>query len=160
MKKKHILLSLLLGAAALTASADDWHLLIVGRDGKTQVVNMSLIDRIEIRNGLITLTQTDGNTQSFPKAIFEQIDLIDQPVTGISGTTAVATPLKVRATGYTLQVEGIQDGLPVFVYDMNGRTVAQTKGNQDGTATLSVQAFSEGTYVIRCGRQVLKVLKK
>lgn len=161
MGKRQILLTLLLGAASLTASADDWHLVINGRDNQTQVVDMSIIDRIEIRNGQIKLTQTDGQTLSFPKACFSLAGMTKQDPTAINGTPAgTASPLRVRVTGYTLQVEGVPSGSPVYIFDMSGKTVAETKGGTDGTATLHVQAFSKGTYAIRCGRQILKFLKK
>ena len=63
-------------------------------------------------------------------------------------------------TGEQVHLNGAAAAAPVALYDVTGRAVASTTATADGTATLPTDHLPAGVYVLRTGKQAVRVVLK
>lgn len=84
------------------------------------------------------------------------------PVNGIS-TDAVVDEGHLNAmispTGDMLTVSGISAGAEIEVYNVAASKVVSAFASGDGNATVDMSGLNKGVYIVKCGRQTVKVMK-
>lgn len=73
--------------------------------------------------------------------------------------TMMAMPVLIQNNGGTIIVQGPEDGMPVFVYGIDGRQ-QDSAVTANGTATLRTSLTSGSTAVVKIGDKAVKVLVK
>lgn len=63
------------------------------------------------------------------------------------------------ATGSLLNIDGIQPGTEIIVYDAEGRKQLATKASKN-SVRISVEKLKAGTYIMKAGNQVVKFVKR
>lgn len=58
------------------------------------------------------------------------------------------------------KLNGAKPNSPVFIYDLNGKMVMQTRTDADGSVTVSASTLTKGIYVIKTTTSTFKFLNK
>jgi len=58
-----------------------------------------------------------------------------------------------------LIVKGAENGVPINVYDLNGRLL-QTVYSQENSTNITVSSLQQGTYLLKIGEQTIKFIKQ
>lgn len=95
---------------------------------------------------------TDGTLVSRSSAL---MDVTTKPSTGINNAVAAGAAFGATANGRRVAVAGAEAGSTVTLVDLSGRILASTTANADGQAAF--QTESAGFYIVRSGRQAVKV---
>lgn len=158
MNKKHFLTALLFCGIALTASAQESKLNVLYVDGSSHEVQMSAVARLTVTDGTVNLLGKEGETvASHQVAKVDKIELTGS-ATAIA-PLAAKQPVTIRSNGYTITAVGIADGEWLEVYTTDGSLVAKSEAH-DGTAVVDAHNLADGVYVVKAGRQSLKMVKR
>lgn len=80
-------------------------------------------------------------------------------IVAIDGEDAVtqvkAVPVMIQAEGGVLRIDGAQAGMPIGVYDLSGRLIANTTAI--GNSTRVAMPMGEKVVVVKVGERVVKV---
>ena len=158
MKKKTFFRSTLMALLLLTATvirASDVQYLTIMVQGKP--VSFALSDKpvITYQNNQLVVTTAE--------------ETVEISVAEISGTgfSETSTAIRNLMSGGKPQVEcgrvcfsDLTPGTSVQVFTIDGRSVAEAKADADGTALVSLSEFPKGTYLLKTGRQTIKMINK
>jgi len=158
MKAKVFLRLALMALLLLTATvirAGDVQYLTIMVQGKP--VSFALSDKpvITYQNNQLVVTTAE--------------ETVEIPVADISGTGFAETSTAIRnlMSGGKPQVEcgrvcfsDLTPGTPVQVFTADGRSVAEAKADADGSAQVSLSELPKGTYLLKAGKQTIKMMNK
>lgn len=141
------ILFLCLFALSLSASASD-NLIVKQKDGNTSWV-ISTIHEITFDGNGVKISFTDGQSVYYTK---ENLNMLQFNVTP-SNINNIETKNAISLKGNTIIVN--TDVESIKVYSLNGTLVTQSVGNM-----LNISNLGEGTYIVKAGNLITKIVKK
>lgn len=158
MKEKVIFKSALMALLLLMATvirASDVQYLTIMVQGKP--VSFALSDKpvITYQNNQLVVTTAE--------------ETVEISVAEISGTgfSETSTAIRNLMSGGKPQVEcgrvyfsDLTPGTLVQVFTADGRSVAEAKADANGTAQVSLSELPKGTYLLKAGKQTIKIMNK
>ena len=158
MKEKVIFKSALMALLLLMATvirASDVQYLTIMVQGKP--VSFALSDKpvITYQNNQLVVTTAE--------------ETVEISVAEISGTgfSETSTAIRNLMSSGKPQVEcgrvcfsDQTPGTPVQVFTADGRSVAEAKADANGTAQVSLSELPKGTYLLKAGKQTIKIMNK
>lgn len=163
--KNYFMLALLALGMATTAKADDMSVSIVGIDGTTlQQATLGSIDRIEMGATSVSVVVVGDDDQeatyTFERSAVDQIQFVPTSATGIKTVeTAAGNKVAIAAHDGRLDLDGLQAGQTIAVFDISGSMVARTKAS-GSSASLDATSLKPGAYIVRAGNKAIKIVKK
>lgn len=158
---RKFLLSLLMLVSFIIAKADN-SISVVNLDGTVaEKYDIDQLQRIDLSNAdSVRFVMSDGTSKAFavnavPKLAFAEITTdITAPETAIT-----AEKLRVWADGSSLYISGAANGEPIAVFTISGVRIAQGKAGND-TTRIDTQSLVKGVYIVKAGKQAVKIIKK
>ena len=125
-------------------------------DGTCHYTDKTVVERIEIGDGKVTVVTSDGESRQHLVADIERIELNSTQ----SGVDAAAdASVTVVVSRNSISISGSQALGDVALFDSAGRVVASA-GARGASASLSTSHISEGVYILRVGKISQKILIK
>lgn len=143
MKKTYALIALLCCAAF--AKAENKALRIEFNDGKTALYSLAGNPVVTFEGNVFTIKSTGAET-SYPRADVKNFTFVKDE-SGIKNLTDVT---KYSYSGNVFSCAGNE----INVYDMSGVRVA------NGMDSVSLNGLGDGVYIVRAGKQSIKVVKQ
>lgn len=104
-------------------------------------------------NGMVLVKENDSiNISNIRKLEFEIVAQINSAVTELDENTLFVYPNPVTKT---LTVDGVDLGNTLTIYDLQGRILMQTIGNQ-----IDVSTLTQGNYLLKVENSTIKFVKK
>lgn len=165
MKYSSIVACAALAVAAVTpqsALCESVGVAIVKVDGTTHHVVFEEIDRIEIGNESVTVHHATAAPATHAMADIQRIDIgVSGLSSGISNAVAEGSiavwPTVVESS---INIAGAPAETAINVFSINGRNVASTKTDADGSASVNLSGLPAGHYIIAVGAHTVKIVKK
>ena len=110
----------------------------------------TVVERIEIGDGKVTVVTSDGESRQHLVADIERIEL-NSTQSGVSVTVVVSRN--------SISISGTEALGDVALFDSAGRIVASAVA-RGASASLSTSHISEGVYILRVGKISQKILIK
>ncbi|MCR4810167.1 MAG: T9SS type A sorting domain-containing protein [Prevotella sp.] len=110
----------------------------------------SVVSRITFDGDNVVLHFVGGDSQTVE---------MDAVVLGFEYSTVVSINALRGTVDNFLNLQGIDEGTVVSVYDAQGKLVATTTAHE-AKAVLSVSTPKSGVYMLKAGRQAVKFIKK
>lgn len=143
MKKTYALIALLCCAAF--AKAEDKALCIEFNDGKTALYSLANKPAVTFEGNDFTIKTSDAET-SYPRADVKNFTFVKDE----SGVKDLTDATKYSYSDNVFSCEGHA----IDVYDMSGVRVA------NGMDSVSLNGLCDGVYIVRAGKQSIKVVKQ
>lgn len=158
MAKIKFLSMLLFCASSLFASAQDGKLNVLYLDGTSHEVALSQVARLKASGGTMRLEAKDGTlVATHELSSVRKIALT--PSTTAIGKTLTLPKAVIRTTGYIITAEGIADGTTLELFTTDGTLVAKATAH-DGKASIDCGTLKAGVYVVKAGKESIKMIKK
>lgn len=157
---KRILLSLAMLATLAVANAAD--IFVQNLDGTVAArYNADDVQRIDITTpGIIRIVGKDGTSVEFNSNSVPRISFTATPTSITAPENAVkAGGLRAWADGRTVYVSGTAKGETVAVFSVNGVRIAAGQA-ADGVTAIDAATLPKGVYVVKAGKQAVKILVK
>lgn len=157
---KKILLSLAMLATLTVANAAD--IFVQNLDGTVAAqYDADDVQRIDITTpGIIRFIGKDGSTAEFNSNSVPRISFTATSTSITAPESAVkAGGLRAWADGRTVYVSGTAKGETVAVFSVNGVRIAAGQA-ADGVTAIDAATLPKGVYVVKAGKQAVKILVK
>jgi len=154
---KKLLLTLLFGASCMLPASAAKYMTLVFADGSEQslllstqpIVSFNRTKLVKFYNPVAGQTDLNFNKQEVKKYFFSD------EATGVASITNDKDAMSVQ--GNRIVVRGAKDTVSVFRTD---GTQVQTVVKVDGdTVVVSLDGLANGTYIVRAGKNVVKIAK-
>ncbi len=111
--------------------------------------------------------ETDGEERvsyafdDVKRVYFDNLTPTSIPGVGAEKVQKAASCLQFSCHGGTLTAAGLVPGEVVTVFDLSGRLAAKATAGADGTLSVAVGTFQQGTYVVKAGSGAsFKIIKR
>ena len=154
---KKLLVFVMLVGGYLTASAQVPSVVAITSDGDESEYRLAVVKEIlfETNQGSssMTLVGKDGfQVGGIQTLLFATIQDVPTSIDESAETQVYAYPNPVVNT---LNVLGISETEPLFVYDLSGKCLMSETGNE-----VEVSNLTKGTYILKVNNQCIKFIKK
>lgn len=151
-KKLFIVFGLLLSVAGcLDASAQNG-LVVETNDGMTYSYVLAEKPRLSFNDTDMIITSADADA-SFARTDIKNFRFEDVE-TGIAEMKANSQRMTYLNGIVTIEGNG-----PVSLYDTAGRQLMSGKASDSESVSINTNAYPQGTYIVRCGKQTMKIKK-
>lgn len=154
---KKLLVFVMLVGGYLTASAQVPSVVAITSDGDESEYRLAVVEEIlfETNQGSssMTLVGKDGfQVGGIQTLLFATIQDVPTSIDESAETQVYAYPNPVVNT---LNVLGVSETEPLFVYDLSGKCLMTERGNK-----VEVSNLTKGTYILKVNNQCIKFIKK
>ena len=154
---KKLLVFVMLVGGYLTASAQVPSVVAITSDGNEYEYRLASVEEIlfETNRGSssMTLVGKDGiQVEGIQTLLFGTMADVPTSIDESGETKVYAYPNPVVNT---LNVLGVSDTEPLFVYDLSGKCLMTERGNK-----VEVSNLTKGTYILKVNNQCIKFIKK
>lgn len=161
MKKQHfqlllLALSLLL-PVSLSAQEKQPCVVVETAGGQCTEYLLSAKPRFSCAGNVVTLTAADVSVE-LSAADVKRIYLSETEVSGI--TAATQARRRLHLSGSELLAEGLAPGTPVTLYTLDGRQLASSAADPQGSCRLSLAALPTGIVILKTHQQSIKIIRK
>lgn len=125
-------------------------------DGTCYYTDKTVVERIEIGDGKVTVVTSDGESRQHLVADIERIEL-NSTQSGVDA--AIDASVTVVVSRNSISISGTEALGDVALFDSAGRVVASAVA-RGASASLSTSHISEGVYILRVGKISQKILIK
>lgn len=158
---RKIILSLLLVASFGAAKAANT-LTVLALDGSEAAkYDVDATQRVDLTNpDSVVIVMADGTTAAFSADAFPRLRFTEVSTAIQAPTTATQSgKLRAWADGSTLFVAGTVAGERIGVFTISGALIANG-ATVDGITRIGVGQLPKGVYVVKAGREAVKIIKK
>lgn len=120
------------------------------------------IQKIDITTpGKVIIFTKNGESVEFDSNNVPKLNFTKDVPTSITApeTAVKAGVLRAWADGETVYVSGVEAGTPIAVFSLNGVRIAVDKAG-NGTTAVNAGSLPKGVYVIKAGKEAVKILVK
>lgn len=154
---KKLLVFVMLVGGYLTASAQVPSVVAITSDGNEYEYRLASVEEIlfETNRGSLSMTLVgkDGiQVEGIQTLLFGTMADVPTSIDESGETKVYAYPNPVVNT---LNVLGVSDTEPLFVYDLSGKCLMTERGNK-----VEVSNLTKGTYILKVNNQCIKFIKK
>lgn len=149
------LLSILFCVGSWAQSAQ--HLVVWQKDGKKAYFDLTEEPRTTFENGLLVVStntfRTEYQRSNVLRYTFEGYfpDDIETPVGNSQG---------YRQDGDNISIYGMPEGTVVELFDTSGALLGRSTSNGSESINFTLAGRQKGVYLVKCGEQVLKFMKR
>jgi len=155
-KIRTFLTTLLIGAIAATAKADNYAYLTVDKQGAETSFEVNSISKITFDATNMILHLTNGTTHEMPLNSLTKMFFSEQEAAGIAAINNDGT--SIRMEGGTVKIQA-QGGAHITIYNSAGGVVKSLSSSTDNT-DVNIGNIPKGIYIIRVNDKAQKVLKR
>ena len=157
---KKLLAALLILWASVTVSAQDKSVVVISKDGSTHTVALGKVDRLDFGQSAMSVRDVSGSVKELAYSEIDKV-LIGE-LSSILNKLPDEGSLAVWPLPFTdrLNVSGLTEGSEIRLFDLKGTCVASATMTDARVNTLETGTLCAGVYVLTCGIQIIKVVRK
>ncbi len=144
---------------ASAQNPDQQQLVVWLRSGEKIVYYLNKMPQTRFQGSNLLITTNVGNTVTYPlsQVLRYTYEGIVDSVDGTSDRQNV----RFSPDGSAVTFENLPDDVPVELYSTNGQLLERrTQNASDGKVTVSIRDKSRGVYIVKAGRQTIKLIKR